>query len=188
MERTGFLTIVSSLQERQVGLPEVLEPQRGKGVSQCRVAGSRAYFSRWSLRWPWPESSAARRARGGASRVPIVPTIAPLASIYVDANTGSDTTGNGSLTKPYKTLTKAVEVLTSAKSFSPTGVVITLASGDYDAANGEKFPIVIPTNVTITGMNFGSGPKSGSFINGLGEDTIFEAHRSRAGAHRLHDA
>ena len=113
---------------------------------------------------------------------PIVPTVAPLASIYVDASTGSDTTGNGSASKPYKTLTKAVEVLTSTKVFAPSGVVITLGSGDYDAANGEKFPIVIPTNVTITGTHYGSGPKSGSFVDGVGEDTIFE-HIVHAPAH-----
>ncbi len=106
---------------------------------------------------------------------PVTPTVAPLSSIYVNPSTGSDTTGNGSMTKPYKTLTKAVAVLTSAKSLSSSGVTITLAGGVYDAANGEKFPIVIPTNVTIAGMNFGFGPKSGSFIDGLGEDKIFEA-------------
>ncbi len=106
---------------------------------------------------------------------PVTPTVAPLVSIYVSPSTGSDTSGNGSLTKPYKTLTKAVAVLTSAKSLSPSGVTINLASGDYDVANGEKFPIVIPTNVAITGTNFGFGPKSGAFINGVGEDKIFEA-------------
>lgn len=105
---------------------------------------------------------------------PITPTIAPLSTLYVDANTGSDTTGNGSMTKPFKTLTKAVDVLVAAKVLSPSGATIYLANGDYDAANGEVFPIVIPKNVTITGMNYGSGPKSGSFVNGLGEDTIFE--------------
>ena len=56
--------------------------------------------------------------------------------------TGSDTSGNGSQTKPYKTLTKAVDGVASAKSLSTTGVTIYLASGDYNAANGEKFPIV----------------------------------------------
>ena len=106
---------------------------------------------------------------------PVTPTVAPLVSIYVNAVTGSDTSGNGSLTKPYKTLTKAVAVLTSSKSLSPSGVTVNLASGDYDVANGEKFPIVIPTNVSIAGANFGSGPKSGAFINGVGEDKIFEA-------------
>jgi len=105
---------------------------------------------------------------------PVTPTIAPLSSIYVDPTTGSDTSGNGSSTSPYKTLTKAVAVLTSSKALSPTGVTIYLSNGDYVAANGEKFPIVIPTAVTITGTNYGTGPTSGTFINGLGEDTIFE--------------
>lgn len=106
---------------------------------------------------------------------PVTPTIAPLSTIYVSASTGSDTTGNGSMTKPYKTLTKAVAVLAAAKSLAASGVTINLGSGDYDAANGERFPVVIPTNVTITGMNYGSGPKSGAFIDGVGEDKIFEA-------------
>lgn len=104
---------------------------------------------------------------------PITPTLQPLSSIYVDANTGSDTMGNGSVNKPYKSLTKAVELLASAKSLA-SSVTIFLASGDYDAANGELFPIVVPTNVTITGSNYGSGPTRGSFIDGSGQDTIFE--------------
>jgi hypothetical protein len=105
---------------------------------------------------------------------PVTPTVAPLSTIYVDPTTGSDTTGNGSSTKPYKTLTKAVTVLASSKSLSPSGVTIYLSSGNYVAANGEKFPIVIPTNVTITGSNFGTGIATGTFIDGIGEDTIFE--------------
>jgi hypothetical protein len=102
------------------------------------------------------------------------PSLPPLSSLFVDAKTGSDATGNGSSPKPYKTLTKAVEVLTSSKSLSPSGVTITLASGDYNAANGEKFPIVIPTAVTLMGMGYGTGPLSGPFVNGLGEDTTYE--------------
>jgi hypothetical protein len=105
---------------------------------------------------------------------PAPPTLAPLSNLYVDARTGSDTTGNGSLTKPYKTLTKAVAVLTAAKTIGPNGVAIHLANGDYNTANGEHFPITVTKSVTITGANFGTGPKSGSFIDGLGEDTIFE--------------
>lgn len=105
---------------------------------------------------------------------PAPPTFAPLVSISVNAVNGSDATGNGSANKPYKTLTKAVAVLNSAKVVSPNGVGISVAPGDYDAANGEQFPIVIGKNVTITGMNFGHGPRSGSFIDGLGEDTNFE--------------
>jgi hypothetical protein len=105
----------------------------------------------------------------------VPPTITPLSSIYVDAHTGSDSSGNGSAAKPYKTLTKAVEVLASSKSLSTSGVTINLAGGDYNAANGEIFPIVVPTNVTISGSNYGAGPKGGSFVDGLGQDTIFES-------------
>lgn len=102
------------------------------------------------------------------------PTLTPLSNLFVDAHNGSDTSGNGSVTKPYKSLTKAVDVLVSAKSVSPQGVKISMSSGDYNTANGEKFPIVLPTGVTIMGTNFGTGPAGGTFINGLGEDTLFE--------------
>ncbi|MGA8574730.1 MAG: DUF1565 domain-containing protein [Candidatus Cybelea sp.] len=104
---------------------------------------------------------------------PVTPTIAPLSSLFVDANAGSDTTGNGSIAKPFKTLTKAVAVLIAAKEVA-SSVIITMAIGSYTAANGEIFPIVIPKIVTIKGSGYGRGPKSGTFINGAGEDTIFE--------------
>jgi len=104
----------------------------------------------------------------------VPPSITPLSSIYVNPVTGSDSTGNGSMTSPYKTLTKAVTVLASAPSLSPTGVTIYLASGNYVVANGEKFPIVVPTGVTIMGTAYGTGPKTGTFINGAGEDTLLE--------------
>ncbi len=105
---------------------------------------------------------------------PITPTLAPLSTIYVDPNTGSDTSGNGTETKPYKTLTKAVAVLVAAKSLAQP-VTIALNAGDYDAANGEKFPIVIPRDVTISGFALANGVRNGSYIDGIGEDTIFES-------------
>ncbi|MGC2407329.1 MAG: DUF1565 domain-containing protein [Candidatus Cybelea sp.] len=105
---------------------------------------------------------------------PTVPTLAPLSSIFVNPNTGSDTSGNGSQTNPYRTLTKAVEVLDAAKSLSPNGVMINLSGGDYDASKGEKFPIVMLKSASITGSNYGTGVRSGSFVNGMGEDTTFE--------------
>ncbi len=116
---------------------------------------------------------------------PTVPMVGLISGLFVDPSTGSDTSGNGSSPKPYKTLTKAVEVLTSAKNLNPMGVTITLANGDYNAANGEKFPIVIPTNVSLTGVSFGTGVNNGAFINGLGEDTIFEnlVHAPRRSAY-----
>ncbi len=105
---------------------------------------------------------------------PVVPTTTPLSTITVDAVNGNDTTGTGGPNKPYKTLTKAVSVLTNSKLLSPNGVTISLASGDYNAANGEKFPIVVPRTVTINGSNYSAGLRGGSFVDGLGQDTIFE--------------
>lgn len=105
---------------------------------------------------------------------PAPPTFAPLMTLYVNPVSGSDTSGNGSQNKPYKTLTKAIAVLASSKRLSNNGVTINLASGDYSVTNGEKFPIVVPTNVSIIGSNFGSGPKNGSFVDGLGQDLLFE--------------
>jgi hypothetical protein len=108
---------------------------------------------------------------------PVPPTITPLSSIYVDAATGSDTSGNGSMTSPYKTVTKAVAVLNAAKSLSPSGVTINVSPGNYDKANGEVFPIVVEKTVTINGSNYNTGtrPGSGSFVDGVGEDTLFES-------------
>jgi Protein of unknown function (DUF1565) len=109
---------------------------------------------------------------------PIPPTLTPLAAIYVNARTGSDTSGNGSQTNPYKSLTKAVAVLTASKSLSSTGVAINLSAGNYGVANGEKFPIVIPLSVkvpiTITGSGYGVSAASGTFINGYGQDQALE--------------
>ena len=105
---------------------------------------------------------------------PVPPSLAPISTLNVNSATGSDTTGNGSANKPYKSLTKAVAVLTSAKNLNPQGVTINLANGDYNAANGEQFPIVISKSVSIQGANFGHGPATGSFVDGLGEDTTFE--------------
>ncbi len=106
---------------------------------------------------------------------PISPTLAPLTTIFVNAKTGSDTSGNGSSPRPYRTITKALDVVATSKAVSPTGVTINLASGDYNAANGEIFPLLLPKNVlAIMGSNYGSGPTGGSFINGSGQDTLFE--------------
>lgn len=105
---------------------------------------------------------------------PLVPSAAPIVSIFVNPALGSDSSGNGSSAKPYKTLTKAIFVVSTAKSLSSQGVTIYLSGGDYTAANGEKFPIVVPTAVTIMGTGYGRGPHSGTFIDGFGEDTLLE--------------
>ncbi|MGA8532833.1 MAG: DUF1565 domain-containing protein [Candidatus Tumulicola sp.] len=113
--------------------------------------------------------SAACTRRGKST--PLPPTIAPLTTLEVNPKTGSDTTGNGSSEKPYKTLTKAVDVV---KNSTTPGLTIQLADGVYSVTGGEKFPIVIPTGMTINGSTYGSGFAKGSFINGEGEDLAFE--------------
>jgi hypothetical protein len=104
---------------------------------------------------------------------PIPPTASPLTTISVNPLIGSDSTGNGTPTNPYKTLTKAVAV---AKNSTTPDLTIALAGGIYGAANGEKFPIAIPTGMTIAGTAYAAGPfNGGSFINGFGEDRALEA-------------
>jgi hypothetical protein len=114
----------------------------------------------------------------------VPPTITPISAIYVSAKTGSDTSGSGTMASPYKTVTKAVMVVDTAKSISPMGVTIHVESGNYDKANGEIFPVVVTKSVTITGMNYGR-LLDGSFLNGLGEDTTFEqiAHAPKHSAY-----
>lgn len=114
--------------------------------------------------------SAACTRRGKSTMLP--PTASPLTTIDVNPATGSDTSGNGTPTKPYKTLTKAVSV--ASKSTTP--LTISLAPGTYNAANGEIFPIVIPTGMSVAGTGYGSGPfkNQGSFLDGAGEDLNYE--------------
>jgi hypothetical protein len=116
-------------------------------------------------------------AAGGCTRygkpTPIPPTTAPLTTLDVNPVSGNDTTGNGTSEKPYKTLTKALEVV---KASTLTGLTIQLAPGLYTVRSGEKFPIVIPTGVTINGSGYTgpSGFSSGTFVNGIGEDVALE--------------
>ena len=104
---------------------------------------------------------------------PVPPTIPPLTTLVVNPSSGNDTTGNGTSEKPYKTLTKALNVI---KNSTTPGLTIQLAPGQYTAANGEVFPIVVPTGVTIDGSGYTgqAGFPKGSFINGIGEDTALE--------------
>lgn len=86
--------------------------------------------------------------------------------IYVNPNTGDDKAGEGSEREPFKTLTQALMV---AKPKSQ----IFLAPGTYSKATGENFPIIIDTDVTVTGTPAGQGNNvvikgSGVFISPTG--------------------
>ncbi len=65
--------------------------------------------------------------------------------IQVDAVRGNDTTGTGSSTSPYKTLTRAI----AASNSLPVLRIFRLSPGLYDTALGEVFPIQLPALCTV---------------------------------------
>lgn len=75
-------------------------------------------------------------ANGGPG--PAVPQV-----LYVDAVTGSDA-NPGSSSAPFKTITHALLVVQPGKE-------IRVRPGEYDAANGEVFPMIVPQYVTLRG-------------------------------------
>jgi parallel beta-helix repeat protein len=64
--------------------------------------------------------------------------------IYVNPVTGNDVTGKGTLQSPLRSLTNALE---QAKF----PLTIRLAPGTYTTANGEIFPILLKSGITIQG-------------------------------------
>ncbi|MEM9804722.1 MAG: DUF1565 domain-containing protein [Cyanobacteria bacterium P01_D01_bin.56] len=80
--------------------------------------------------------------------------------LHVDAANGSDRQGTGDATKPYKTITQALQLARPGVS-----TVILLAPGHYSQTSGETFPLHLSPGITIQGnagearntMIFGSG-------------------------------
>lgn len=66
-------------------------------------------------------------------------------SLYVDATSGSNTTGDGSQAKPWKTITYALGQITG------TGHTVNVAAGTYNTTLGETFPIFIANGVSLVG-------------------------------------
>jgi len=64
---------------------------------------------------------------------------------YVNAVTGNNITGNGSIGSPFKTITKALSISATA------GDSIKVAAGTYNKALGETFPIVMLTGRKLIG-------------------------------------
>ncbi len=73
-----------------------------------------------------------------------------FASIYVDVATGNDTTGDGSIGSPYKTIGKG-----NAQAFIDGGGNVYVNPGTYNVASGETFPISIQVGNMIVGMSDG---------------------------------
>jgi parallel beta-helix repeat protein len=81
------------------------------------------------------------------------------ATLYVNPATGNNTNA-GSQAHPFKAIAHA---LSQAKA----GTTIHLAAGKYSTANGETFPLVIPTDVVLQGDETSKG--NGILIEGSGE-------------------
>jgi len=88
-------------------------------------------------------------------------TIAPTfmvaaAQYFVNQRLGSDAAAGTSAALAFKTLTHALAVAATSKGVGPT---VAVAPGAYNAANGEVFPLIVPTGVTLVGdeANLGQG-------------------------------
>lgn len=60
----------------------------------------------------------------------------PISVIHVDVTKGDDATGNGKQEKPYKTITRAIEV-------ASVDSTIQVAPGTYSQESGERFPLTL---------------------------------------------
>jgi parallel beta-helix repeat protein len=124
-------TIFTSLSLR-TGLAALLVVASGTTLVSTAVNASSAQPSQAIAQTVTPQAPA-----------PAAPTSAKV--IYVNPETGSDTTGNGvSATTPYKTITKALEQ-------AEPGTVIQLAPGSYTSEIGEVFPLSLKQGVTLRG-------------------------------------
>jgi hypothetical protein len=74
----------------------------------------------------------------------------PTDLFYVDPIGGSDKTGNGSATCPFRSITRALAFHEVGGSTSHTEIWLVNDSLSSNPTRGESFPIVVPTQVTIT--------------------------------------
>lgn len=84
----------------------------------------------------------------GISGDQTLPSAPPLPdnrpAIFVDADNGSDTRGDGSRNNPFQTITHAAQR-------APSGSVIQLFPGVYSEQSGEIFPIRLRSGLTLRG-------------------------------------
>jgi len=68
---------------------------------------------------------------------------------FVDARRGDDQTGDGSPTRPWRTLTRALEA--APRPGPPAWTDLWIASGRHDPALGERFPLRLPPRTALHG-------------------------------------
>lgn len=88
----------------------------------------------------------------------------PVVTHYVNALTGSDDTSHSTLATPYKTITRALE----AAGGQSADIVV--APGLYDAALGERFPLILRGGIRLLGAG-----RETVLIEGAGEHFTEEA-------------
>ena len=64
--------------------------------------------------------------------------------IHVNASSGNDATGTGSVANPLKSITAGLQI-------AQAGMTVHAAAGVYDAANGEVFPFELKESVSLVG-------------------------------------
>ncbi|MCI0588100.1 MAG: DUF1565 domain-containing protein [Planctomycetes bacterium] len=74
---------------------------------------------------------------------------APAVDYFVNAATGNNASGDGSLASPWRTITFAVSQVQGP------GDAIHVAAGVYDSALGETYPIDMKPGVSVIGAGFG---------------------------------
>jgi hypothetical protein len=95
------------------------------------------------------------------------PTIKTDKNIYV-ATTGNDATGDGTISKPYLTLSKAKTIANTAKASSTNGVTIWFRGGTYS----------MPTTVSFTSSDAGSAGKPIIYRAYTNENVTFSGAKS----------
>lgn len=83
------------------------------------------------------------RIKGTIQVVTQTVQMAASATLFVNSTTGNDS-ATGGQSDPLKTIAKAL-------SRAQSGTVIQVAPGNYNAASGEIFPLIVPSGVTIQG-------------------------------------
>jgi len=85
---------------------------------------------------------------------------------YVDAISGSNTTGDGTSGKPWKTITFTLDQITNSSC------TVHVAAGTYNTALGETFPIMMEDGVSLVGagkdLSIISGTTAASVIKCVG--------------------
>ena len=84
--------------------------------------------------------------------------------LHVSALNGDDARGDGGRDAPFRSLTRALGAL--GEKVAP-GTRIHLGYGTYDAEHGERFPLELPSGVTVRGIG-----ASGTELVGDGQGTL----------------